>query len=315
MKCLLSFILLAFFATNAQAIILAEKADRNTRKPSGVLLDSGWQYEGDWGEFLGTTISQKFFITAGHIGGNVGDNFIWNGKAFTTIATYNDPNSDLQLWQIHGRFPLAAPLFKENSESGRAIVMFGRGTQRGSEIDVNGQVKGWRWGADDSMQSWGKNIITGTTAGTADNNSTVNDGRIYWTFDRNGIAHEGALSGGDSGGGVFTKTGGVWRLIGVNNATQADFSLPNSNIVDEGAIMDFGGLVNDDSLIPDTTADVPAQSYATRISTSTSWIYDVLAGKISPSESSPRFFVGAVPEPSMIGILIFGVLLKRRTRT
>ncbi|HMB95516.1 MAG TPA: hypothetical protein VKK61_05715, partial [Tepidisphaeraceae bacterium] len=175
------------------------------------------------------------------------------------------------------------------------------------------QLKGWLWGTDDGVQSWGKNIITGTTGGFADDGSPVADSRIYWTFDRNGIAHEAAISNGDSGGGDFVKVGNIWRLAGVNNAVQAEFSLPNSNVVQDAALMDFGGLVNNGQLVPDTSQDVPAQNYSTRISTRVSWIYDVLAGRVAPSASLSVGVSGAVPEPGFAGIVwLVGILLGDR---
>src|SRR2546423_6641044 len=47
----------------------------NTTAPVGAITNSGWQYEGLWGAYLGTPIAPKYFITATHIGGAVGQPF------------------------------------------------------------------------------------------------------------------------------------------------------------------------------------------------------------------------------------------------
>jgi hypothetical protein len=40
-------------APRAGAVILMDKADRNTREPHGSLVGSGWQWQGQFGAFLG----------------------------------------------------------------------------------------------------------------------------------------------------------------------------------------------------------------------------------------------------------------------
>src|SRR5262245_1407510 len=86
-------------ASPAEAVLLYKSAQRNTTAPygswGGYLVNSGWQWEGNWGNFLGTPISSKHFITAGHVGGWVGQTFTLNGTTYTTTAMYDDPSSDL----------------------------------------------------------------------------------------------------------------------------------------------------------------------------------------------------------------------------
>jgi hypothetical protein len=54
-------------AGGAWGVILMETSDptANTTAPTGEYADSGWQYQGRWGNFLGTVISPNCFITAG----------------------------------------------------------------------------------------------------------------------------------------------------------------------------------------------------------------------------------------------------------
>src|SRR2546423_5796984 len=95
------------------AVVLYGTGDStaNTSAPTGTLAGSGWQYEGQFNGLCGTVIASNYFVTAKHIGGSVGDIFIFNGANFTTTAVFPDPSSDLQIWQVAGTFPIHAPLF------------------------------------------------------------------------------------------------------------------------------------------------------------------------------------------------------------
>jgi len=55
--------------TSAQAILFYDTADssHNTNAPTGIYQNSGWQYQGIFGDNLGTAIGQNFFITAAHV--------------------------------------------------------------------------------------------------------------------------------------------------------------------------------------------------------------------------------------------------------
>ena len=46
-------------ADRAGAVILMDKADRNARPPHGSLVGSGWQWQGQFGAFLGTPIARN----------------------------------------------------------------------------------------------------------------------------------------------------------------------------------------------------------------------------------------------------------------
>lgn len=62
----------------ARGVVVYGGTGRNT-SPGGAPAGSGWQYEGKWGSFLGTPISPNLFITAGHVGGSIGQSFTYNG--------------------------------------------------------------------------------------------------------------------------------------------------------------------------------------------------------------------------------------------
>ena len=58
-------------AKPAQAVILYRSATRNTLAPTNGLINSGWQWQGNFGGFVGTPIAKNYFITAEHIGTGV----------------------------------------------------------------------------------------------------------------------------------------------------------------------------------------------------------------------------------------------------
>lgn len=141
-KCASLICLMALFSTwlslpnPARAVLLLGSGDpaANTTPPAGELADSGWQYEGHWGNFIGTTVAPQFFITARHVGGEVGQVFSFRGVDYLTTAFYDDTKSDLRLWRIAGVFPAYAPLYDGTGEVGKNFIVIGRGTQRGARI-------------------------------------------------------------------------------------------------------------------------------------------------------------------------------------
>ncbi|MGO9245357.1 MAG: hypothetical protein ACLQDC_11395, partial [Verrucomicrobiia bacterium] len=89
-----------------QAVILEGTGDPsyNTNAPTGSLTNSGWQYEGQWnndnGPFLGTPIAPTFFLTAQHVSGSSIEPFVYNGVTYTTVTNFDDPSTDLRIWQV-----------------------------------------------------------------------------------------------------------------------------------------------------------------------------------------------------------------------
>src|SRR5437763_13867716 len=85
----------------AVAVLFYATADpaHNTNAPTGALTNSGWQYQGAWGPYLGTPVAARYFVTASHVGGAVGDVFHFRGIDYPTTALFDDPNSDLRLWR------------------------------------------------------------------------------------------------------------------------------------------------------------------------------------------------------------------------
>src|SRR5687768_4577287 len=188
-------------------------ATRNTTAPTGTLANSGWQLQGEWaGAFLGTPISSNQFITAQHVGGTVGGTFSLNSANYTTTGFVDVPNSDLRIWQVSGTFPTFAPLYNaatDGPESGKPLVVFGRGVAPGAAVNgpvtpTGTELKGWEWGAGDGARSWGENDVSGIVPG-----GSFGD-LIAFTFDQSvgdvPGTNESHLSAFDSGGGLFIET-------------------------------------------------------------------------------------------------------------
>ncbi len=116
----------------------------NTLPPGGALADSGWRHQGQWYLFLGTPVSSNYFITAKHVGGEIGATFILQDRTYTTTAEFDHPTADLTLWRVGGAFPDFAPVYTGSDEIGRGLVVFGRGRRRGAEVLFDGPVHGWR---------------------------------------------------------------------------------------------------------------------------------------------------------------------------
>ena len=249
----------------------------NTNAPTGVLTNSGWQYEGTWGSAIGTVIAPRFFITAKHVDIGVTTNQIFhlNGVSYHPIAKFTTLSSDLDVWKTAETFPLYAPLYTLANEAGGHVVVFGRGTQRGAPVVVGGVTNGWQWGAPDGVQRWGENDVSSTTNG----GTGVGD-LLRCTFDAGIGSNECDTSQGDSGAGLFIQDGGVWKLAGVNYEADGPFSNAVDGTVFNAALVDVRGLFQE--VGPDVwqfisgPQPVPSAFYSTRISANLNWINTVI---------------------------------------
>jgi hypothetical protein len=275
---------LIFIATSTQAVILYGTGDptANISAPAGAFPHSGWDYEGQFGDFLGTAIAANYFITAKHIGGSIGQSFFLNNVVYTTTAVFPDSSSDLQIWQISGTFPAYASLYSgtPGTEVNLSLVVFGRGTQRGNAVNVgsDSHLGGWLWGMSDRTERWGTNVV-----GSIETDPTY--GKLLRApFDSTGGQNEAHLSTGDSGGGVFVYNGNTkqWELAGINLAVDGPFSTSSSGTNQFNAAMfDTTGLLEQDDHGNWVTARNPSAFYATEIAAREGFIDSVVMRLIS----------------------------------
>ncbi len=257
-------------------------ADHNTSAPTGPLADSGWQFEGRWGAYLGTVISSNVFLTAQHVGGNPGAPFILDGIAYPTTAFFDDPETDLRLVRVCGSFLAAATLHTNTNEPGMPVVVYGRGTQRGAPVttgSLDANTNGWHWGISDYRLRWGENVVETVVNGTNDFGAGIGD-LLKMTFSTDGGPNECHLSVGDSAGGLFILDG-TWQLAGINYAVDGPYRTTAEGPGFDAAIFDAGGLFQADdnggwTLTPVLPFDQPGAFYATRVSARIEWIRGVL---------------------------------------
>jgi len=292
----ITFLLSLAYRTSAVIVFGTGDPTHNTTAPTGALTNSGWQYQGSWGAYLGTPIAPKYFVTATHVGGSVGDLFHFRGVDYATTAAFPDTNSDLIVWRICGTFPDYAPLYTLSNENGKLVTVFGRGTQRGADVVVDNLsmsvLKGWQWGPSDNVQRWGTNVVA----------STINPaGFLKCNFDAGGGADEADLSVGDSGGGVFIQNGGVWKLAGINYAVDGPFNTSTNGDGFFGAIFDEGGLYHQ-VVTPvstnwvftsDLSTDIPSAFYSTRVSSRVAWINSVIDPSATPADPPTLLFAAS----------------------
>jgi len=304
--------------TNCRAILFYDTGDsnHNTSAPTGIFADSGWQYQGMYGSFLGTMIAPQYFITAQHFG-TQGSTFthsgIFNGSSDVTYNIDSTANSgtgywdvagtDLRIFKVQEFFPTYAPLYTGSLEVGMTMVTMGRGGPRGAEVHVSSILHGWESGAADGIARWGSNTVSSIYS------SALGD-LIRANFSSSGTTEEATLSNGDSGGGVFVNDGGVWKLAGINYSIDGRFD--RNNTTGDGsefdaALFDRGGLYQGSdafgwAFIPDLPTDNPSSMYASRISTNATTIYGIT---VVPEASSS----------AMIMIAALGAVLRRKRLT
>jgi hypothetical protein len=298
----LAIVLGGLFATDPlNAVIFHSTGDpeHNTTAPTGSLAESGWQFQGRWGAYLGTVISSNAFLTAQHVGSSVGAIFFFNGIAYTTTAFFDDPETDLRLVRVCGAFPTAATLHTDQTEPDKPLVVFGRGTQRGLAVTTgtsNEKTHGWRWGAFDSRLRWGENAVDSVVDGNTLFESGVGD-LLKVTFSAEAGPNECHLSVGDSAGGLFVLDG-AWRLAGINYAVDGPYNTSAAGAGFDAAIFDEGGLYlqtdGEWTLIPDRPFAQSGAFYATRVSTRIDWIQSVLQ-QIDQQPDSPFLQTAADP--------------------
>jgi hypothetical protein len=298
----------ALLAQTAEAVVFYETADpnHNVTAPTASYADSGWQYQGLFGGFLGTMISPQLFITAQHIGvpsTTFTSTLAFNGTGdvtYTVDATANGGSgywdiagADLRIYKINESFSSYASLFTGSDEVGKSLVTIGRGGPRGDPVFL-GEAKGWKTGGSDGITRWGTNEVSGI----------VGSGSGAWLaaeFDATAGAQEAFWSSGDSGGAVFIQEGATWKLAGINSVIDGNFD--TNNITGDsshftGALFDVGGLyVGSDAggwtLIPDEATDRPQRLYAARISSNFTAIDAVIQSV--PEPSGLCLVLGALP--------------------
>ena len=300
-RCLTLAMLTTLAAGTAQAVIITNpNSGRNTSAPTGGLANSGWQWQGEYGSFLGTPIAQNWFITAQHVGS--AGQLTLNGTNHPVVQTVNISGTDLKLHRVSTPFSSWAQIYDSATDGpitqASTLTVFGRGTQRGSAI-----TNGWNWGPDDHVKSWGTNtydFIGGSSIGTI----------LRSDFDNGVDDNQATLSGGDSGGGVFVQVNGQWRLVGINYGVQKFYASASSSSKLDAAIYDgrgyyrYAGDLNNNN----TNDAADYQQYSGAFPVAQFWDASYVPASLATINS-------VVPEPTSLALLGFGTIaLVRRRR-
>ncbi len=273
------FLLVALiFSPPLQAVIFYSTGDPdyNTTPPTGALANSGWQWVGFWGGFQGVPIGPHYFLTARHVGGAVGEAFVLRGVAYPTTAFFDDPTSDLRIWQVSGTFSSWPLFYRGKDEVGKTFTVFGRGMIRGAEVRdaATDALRGWQWKGGDGRMRWGENVVAAIFKGDARWGPL-----LYAKFKASGGRNEAHLALGDSSGPIFVKAGPEWKLAGVAASVDSSFNTTNTGPGFSAAIFDVRGLYYGDSThwkLVTGPALVCSGFYITRVSAHTDWIDGVI---------------------------------------
>jgi hypothetical protein len=238
--------------TNVEAILLAsDDSSTNTSGLSaGLPLDHIGIVNGESGIYLGSYHGKPWVLTASHGGPGMFElgGVAYNAVAGSTHQLLNPDNtpSDILLFQIDGDPGLSSLELTSASPANGAqvyIIGFGQSGQPNRSYwidhggpwmptvagDPAGNRVGYRWtGVQPGVERWGIGSVAGSTRG-------INQTRAFCTrfLDQRNNA---CATGGDSGGGVFTREDGQWQLIGMLDALGGPANQPAGTSILNGNI-------------------------------------------------------------------------------
>ena len=210
---LLALATLAGATVAAPAYALVVVSDRGSENLTAPNDDPGWANVGTVSGLTGTYLGNGWMLTASHVGAGP---VVLGGRTFSavqgsTVQLRNQDGSlaDVIVFRIQGaphlprlRIATATP------KTGTPVVLIGHGGNRGAPTSWSGH-EGFAWGTASALR-WGTNTVF-------KNAVRANSTEAFATeFRKDGATpHEAQAAVGDSGGPVFVKVRGKWRLAGV----------------------------------------------------------------------------------------------------
>lgn len=210
MKRAFAFVLLAagFAAWPGRALVFigGEQPANLQPPPNGAPWDHIAEFIGGG---TGVYLSKRFIITANHV--NKPSSVNINGVNYALDNTWTSGGQmqiggdDIKLIRIAtdpglAKLPLISGI---NNDLGKACTIIANGVSNGPAV-----VGGWQWGQV-GKQRWGTNITLPTLGATGEFR------RLVTTFDFAYGGKETCIANGDSGGALFQRFDGIWKLAGI----------------------------------------------------------------------------------------------------
>ena len=221
--------LLVLTASPGQAVIIVTgDGTGNTSAPPD---DPGFDNVGNVNGLSGVYLGNGWVLTANHVGpgamefGGVSYPMVPGSWQRLTGGGGNPP--DLAVLRMVGDpgLPVTA-LATSSPPPGSDVVMIGRGLNRGAATTWSGN-DGWVW-TSPRTKRWGQNKISTTGSVILDTvSATLN-------FDASGpsaVSDEAHVASGDSGGGLYWKSGGTWYLAGTLFVSLTFMSQPTNTSI------------------------------------------------------------------------------------
>lgn len=212
----LSAALLAAALAPGPAVAVVIASGDGTGNETAPADDPGFAHVGRLNNWCAVYVGNGWVLTAHHVGeGPV----TLQGVVYPNVPGSRirlegpgGPKPDLVVMKIVGDPGLPAPLIAESAPPiGSDVVMIGRGPSRGTPLTWMGH-EGWN-AVSPYLIRWGTNRISEIGSVYLDTRA------VQVEFDPFGLpgstAHEAQAASGDSGGGLFWKSGGQWRLAGI----------------------------------------------------------------------------------------------------
>jgi hypothetical protein len=229
--------LLAMTETARAVLIDSHNGAGNTTAPGD---DPGWDNVGLQGKMSCVYLGDGWVLTVNHASVE-GVTSVFRGVSYAPDLASRIPilhpdgsRTDLQLFRLATRPDLPRLRIRADPPAKwEAVTMIGNGRDRGAQrrdlFQPRSVRDGWELIPNSQTKRWGTNQIAEVDLHIVVRGFTVQ--HFTTRFDRGlPTPHEANGTLGDSGGGVFTKKGGIWELAGIMFANDS-VGKPNENLI------------------------------------------------------------------------------------